>query len=325
MKRKYAAILGNLGNTCDRFLSSGYKHQPGKEEMVRRAASIKDVTGIELVGTWDIDKDNQDVVKSMLKDNDLKCVSIIPDIFGQSIWGNGSFTSRDHEIRKKAVCAVKDTMDIAENLNCKLINIWPGQDGYDYPFQGDFTRAQQWMVNGIREVADYNPDIKIALEYKIKEPRTHSYLATAANTLILALEVDRENVGVCIDFGHALMAYENVAESVAMLMRHDKLFHMHFNDNYRYWDDDMVAGSIHSAEYFELIYWLRKLNYEGWFSMDLYPYREDAGEAIEESIAWLKLVEERIEAKGDDFLSDLIQHGNATRSTREMRKLLTNS
>lgn len=25
MSRKYSVILGNLGNTCDRFLSSGYK------------------------------------------------------------------------------------------------------------------------------------------------------------------------------------------------------------------------------------------------------------------------------------------------------------
>ena len=30
---KFAVILGNLGNTNDRFLSSGYKDQPSKEEM----------------------------------------------------------------------------------------------------------------------------------------------------------------------------------------------------------------------------------------------------------------------------------------------------
>jgi hypothetical protein len=38
--RKYSAILGNLGNTCDRFLSTAYKEQPGKAEMLRQAASI---------------------------------------------------------------------------------------------------------------------------------------------------------------------------------------------------------------------------------------------------------------------------------------------
>jgi hypothetical protein len=51
---KYSIILGNLGNTCDRFLSSGYKDQPSKETMIRQASEIEGVTGVELVGTWDI-------------------------------------------------------------------------------------------------------------------------------------------------------------------------------------------------------------------------------------------------------------------------------
>jgi len=51
---KYSIILGNLGNTCDRFLSSGYKDQPSKETMIRQASEIAGVTGVELVGTWDI-------------------------------------------------------------------------------------------------------------------------------------------------------------------------------------------------------------------------------------------------------------------------------
>jgi len=40
---KYSIILGNLGNTCDRFLSSRYKNQPPKEEMIRQAAAIEGV------------------------------------------------------------------------------------------------------------------------------------------------------------------------------------------------------------------------------------------------------------------------------------------
>ncbi len=51
---RYAIILGNLGNTCDRFLSSGYKDQPSKEQMLKKAAEIEGVEGVELVGTWDI-------------------------------------------------------------------------------------------------------------------------------------------------------------------------------------------------------------------------------------------------------------------------------
>ena len=31
-----------------------------------------------------------------------------------------------------------------------------------------------------------------------------------------------------------------------------KLFHIHFNDNYRSWDDDMIVGSVHLVEFVEL-------------------------------------------------------------------------
>jgi sugar phosphate isomerase/epimerase len=84
---KYSVILGNLGNTNDRFRSTGYKDQPPKEEMIRKAAENEGVSGIELVGTWDITPDNADEMASILQKNGLTCVSIIPDLFSQKRWG----------------------------------------------------------------------------------------------------------------------------------------------------------------------------------------------------------------------------------------------
>ena len=40
MNHRYSVILGNLGNTCDRFLSSGYKDPLNKDLMLSQAASI---------------------------------------------------------------------------------------------------------------------------------------------------------------------------------------------------------------------------------------------------------------------------------------------
>lgn len=322
MKKKYSAILGNLSNTCDRFLSSGYKDQPSKEEMFKSAASIPDVSGIELVGTWDIDTQNVLFIKEQLGLHKLKCVSIIPDHFSQKHWGKGSFTSRDSKIRKLAVSVTKEMMDIASELNCDLINIWPGQDGYDYSFQGDFENVHEYWIEGIRECADYCKEIRLSFEYKPKEPRTHSYMATSADTLLVVRDIDRSNVGVTIDFGHSLFAKENVAESAVRLLREGKLFHMHFNDNYRAWDDDMIVGSVHTIEYVELLYWLRKMNYSGWYSMDLYPYREDAQQAIYESIEWLKKFESWIDSYGMENFGKLIRDGLAVNILHEFRKIV---
>ena len=320
--RQYSIILGNLGNTCDRFLSTGYKDQPTKEEMFHLAASIEHVEGIELVGTWDITEKNVLSVKALLEETGKKCASIIPDHFAQKRWGKGCFTSRDNEIRRQALEYTKEMIDIAAELDCDLINIWPGQDGYDYPFQGNFDEAQAQFVEAIQTCADYKKSIRIALEFKPKEPRNYSYLARTADTLLTALETKRENVGVTIDVGHALVAGENVAESAALLLRYNKLFHLHFNDNYRGWDDDMIVGSIHHVEFLELLYWLRKLDYNGWYSMDQYPYREDGVKALDESIKTIIKLEEKIDTYGTHNLDALIAAGDATEISKAMRRML---
>ncbi len=140
---KYSVILGNLGNTRDRFLSSGYKETPEKDKLFKQAASIDGVEGLELVGTWDITPENTRQVGRLLRDFNLKLVSIIPDHFSQKKWGRGAFTSRNPEIRQEAVAHTKEMIDILIELKGELINIWPGQDGYDYLFQGNFDEAYE--------------------------------------------------------------------------------------------------------------------------------------------------------------------------------------
>mgnify|MGYP006288354925 CR=1 FL=1 len=319
---KYSVILGNLGNTCDRFLSSGYKDQPGKEDMLQQAAGLKHVSGIELVGSWDITENNVGEMQKLLKQTGMKCSSIIPDHFAQKRWGNGAFTSREPAVRREAINVTKEMIDAASEIGCSLINIWNGQDGYDYPFQGNFDEAHAWLLEAVCELADYRPEIRIALEYKPQEPRNHSYFASAANTLLFALETQRDNVGVTIDTGHAMMGGENMAESAELLLRYGKLFHMHFNDNYRNWDNDMIVGSIHHVEYIELLYWLRKYGYSGWYSMDQYPYREEAAEALSASIETLVVLEKKIDRIGMDAVTTLIQEGKATEINHILRNLL---
>ena len=321
-EKNYAIILGNLGNTCDRFCSGGYKDNPDTMTMLERAAGIEGVTGVELVGTWDIRPDNVAEMSSKLGDLGLECVSIIPDHFAQAVWGRGAFVSRDPAVRRKAVDVTLETCDIAAKLGCELINIWNGQDGYDYPLQADYQQQRDWLVEGLRECAAKFPRMRFALEYKMKEPRTHSYLARMADTLLVCSEIGADNVGVTIDVGHSLLAYENVAEAAVLARRAgDKLFHMHFNDNYRSWDDDMIVGSIHTVEYIELLYWLDRIEYDGWYSMDQYPYREDACRALSESVAWLKALQGKVDAHREQ-IAQVLEEGDATKSSALLRKMI---
>lgn len=322
--RKYSAILGNLGNTRDRFCG-GYKDNPTSMEMLEKAAGIEWIKGIELVGTWDISKSNVMEMKRAMGSLGLECVSIIPDLFADKLWMNGSLSSRDSNIRMKALEYLREMCGVAVTLACPTINLWLGQDGYDYPLQGNYLDERKHLTENIAQIASEFPHLKFALEYKAKEPRTHSYLARMSDTLLVCHQTGLDNVGVTIDSGHAFLGGENLAEAV-VLAKHagNKLFHMHFNDNFRSWDDDMIVGSVHTVEYIELLFWLDECGYDGWFSMDQYPYREDAAGAISESVNWLRSFDELVCGNRQE-LKTHIGKGDAVATSRFIRGLLMRS
>jgi xylose isomerase len=324
-QHKYSVIISNFGNRADRFLSS-YGEDRTLAQLFDSASRTPGLAGVELVGTWHITTRNVEEVRRQLQDHNLKLVSIIPDHFASPIYSRGAFTSKDPQVRARAIADTKAMLDVAADLGCDLVNVWNGQDGYDYSFQADYEQEHGWLVDGLRDSAAHRPDVRLSLEYKPKEPRTHSYLGTAAGALQVAQEIGLPNVGVTIDVGHALAAYENVAESVVILNRAGgKLFHMHLNDNYRLWDDDMMVGSVHTVEYLELLYWLDRVGYDGYLSMDQYPYREDTEAAIAESIRWLDAMGCMLERVNAEGIADVIRRGDATEASRMVREMMMGS
>ncbi|WP_298650085.1 sugar phosphate isomerase/epimerase family protein [uncultured Proteiniphilum sp.] len=321
MKYKYSVILGNLGNTCDRFCKS-YKDNPSTEEMLALAVKIPHVEGIELVGTWDIRPDNVKDMKKRMEDYGKTCVSIIPDTFTVKEYAKGSLTSTDSKIRQHAVDYLRKMSEIALEMNCDIVDLWMGQDGYDYLLTADYNQEREWFREGTMVLAKEFPTLKFALEYKPKEPRNFSYHARMADTILAAKETGCSNVGVCIDTGHSFVAGENVAEAVVLAKRAgDMLFHMHFNDNHGYWDDDMIVGSVHSTVYIDLMFQLKKTGYNGWLSMDQYPYRENATDAIAESILWVRKFEQIVDEHYSE-INALIKLNDAVETSRFMRKVL---
>lgn len=315
-------ILGNLGNTCDRFCK-GYKSNPTTVEMLEMAVKkIPLIEGIEMVGTWDIRPDNVKDMKKSLNDYGVACASIIPDTFTDPEFAKGSITNINPAIRKKAMDYLRQMCEVSLEIDCKIMNFWLGQDGYDYLLTADYDQEREWLKQATTKLAIEYPQLKFALEYKPKEPRNFSYHARMADTILAAKETECSNVGVTIDTGHSFVAGENVAEAVVMAKRAgNMLFHMHFNDNHGSWDDDMIVGSVHSVTYIELLYWLKKTGYDGWLSMDQYPYREDGVDAISESILWVKKFEDIVDAHFDE-IDTLVKANDAVNTSRFLRKIL---
>ena len=288
MKQKYSLVLGNLGNTKDRFCGA-YKEPINTVEMLKQAAAIPKNKGVELIETWDITPDNVKQMRRLLDDLGLACVSVIPDLFTDKLYKQGGLSAANSAVRNKALSSLRGACESALALNCSIVNLWPGQDGYDYLLTTDYIGYRERLTEAVVKIADEFPSLKISLEYKPKEPRNRSLLATMADTLLVIQKIGRNNVGVTIDTGHAFLANESLGESIGLAKQFgNKLLHMHFNDNHGSWDDDMIVGSVHTICYIEALWWLRRCEYTGWLSMDQYPYRIEAAAAIGESVLWLE-------------------------------------
>jgi xylose isomerase len=322
MKKKFSVFLSNVGACSDRYCAQ-YAPPFSVRELFQRAAAIPGLSGVDLVGTWNISPATANEVAHYLRDTGLTLVSIAPDLFASPQWGKGSLSSVDPKIRQAALDGIRQTMDLTAQLGCDLLTIWPGQDGYDYSFQADYITEHGWFAEGIAKVCAHNPRMRVAIEYKLKEPRTHSYISSAATALLLIQEVGAANLGVALDYGHALLGYENGAESVALLKRHgDRLFHVHINDNYRLWDDDLIVGSVHTIEFLEFFHWLARTGYDGWLTIDQFPYREDGRAAVAESAAWMSGLIDMAGRMDRQALDAALQNKDAIAASRLLRRTI---
>ncbi|MDD2764334.1 MAG: sugar phosphate isomerase/epimerase [Opitutaceae bacterium] len=320
---KFGACLPTFASCADRYCLSGYGGGASTVEgMLDLATTVPDLSGIELVGNWHINDENIERMKQEVARRKLTICMLTPDLWTQAKWGKGSLAAADAATRRAAVAETTKVMDWAAAVGCAFVDVWPGQDGYDYLFQADYQKQWEWMVAGVRACADHRPDVQVLIEYKPKEPRTHIGIGTVGKALLLIEEVNRPNVGVLLDTGHAAEAYENPAESVALLGRRRQLAYMHFNDNWHAWDDDMLVGSIHIPELLETIYWLKRIGYNGWYTLDIFPYREDGVKAASESIAWIKGAAELIDRIGMDRIGGIIERGDATEASALMREIV---
>lgn len=311
---KLAVGLWVFGIVPDRFLPAGYQPDLELPEKLRRIGEIPGVAGVEIPFGPILTNDNIDHVNKLVNDNGLSVSSVTVNVTGHKKWARGSVTSPDPTVRRQAIDLIKDAMQAGKSLNVETLNLWMGQEGFDYPFEADYREIWDLMIDAFTEIASSCPEVRLALEYKPMEPRMRSLPNSAAQSLLMALDTRLPNVGVTIDYGHAVIGRENASQSAAMLSAKDKLYHIHFNDNYADWDWDMAAGVNHWWQLVEFCFWLSRLDYDGWYVADIFPYRQSPEELTDLSIRAFRKAWEVMEATDPA----VIEEGFRQRSAMEI-------
>jgi len=171
--------------------------------------------------------------------------------------------------------------------------LWPATDGNDFPLQSDYLALYDRYVESVRRILEHihanGYATKLCIEPKPLEPRGHILMGTTAQALCIVNEVNDPNFGINLDIGHSLMAAENVEDQLSLICRYGKLYHTHFNDNDQQCDLDLPPGTVNFIRLVTVMYVLDQVGYDGWFGLDLFPYRDDPRKFIEISRDNLRL------------------------------------
>lgn len=289
-KQRYGAGIWHFASYVDRYATDGYGPAKTLLEMIDLAGQVGDLSVVDLTYPFKDPKLSLDELDAALKRNDLSVIGITPEIYTRT-FAKGAFTNPDPGVRRLANEMVNDAADLVRRFGASYVKLWPGQDGWDYPFQVDHQSLWKLSMDGVGELASQNPDLKFVIEYKPREPRVHMSYDSVARTLLGIEKIGLPNVGILLDFGHALYGGESPADSAQLAIDYGRLFGMDVNDNFRAWDDDLVAGTVHPIELFEFFYTLRKNDWEGVWQLDQFPFRENCVEAARMAIRFLKTIE----------------------------------
>lgn len=316
---EFGAGLWHFANYVDRYAVDGYGPALSTLEQIKLAGQVEDLSYVDVPYPF-TEGVTVDEVRSALEDEGLKAIGVTPEIYLRR-FSRGAFTHPDATVRAEAIALMNEAADVVRALNASYVKIWPGQDGWDYPFQVDHKNLWKLAVDGMRELAAANPDVKFAIEYKPREPRVKMTWDSAARTLLGIDEIGLDNVGILLDFGHALFAGESPADSAQLIIDRGRLFGMDVNDNLRGWDDDLVVGTVHMTEIFEFFYVLKINNWNGVWQLDQFPFREDNVEAANLSIRFLKHIYRAL----DRLDINALQAAQAEQNPLKAQKIIQNA
>ncbi|MGH1523774.1 sugar phosphate isomerase/epimerase family protein [Leifsonia sp. L25] len=300
--QKYGAGIWHFATYVDRYATDGYGEPRTIIDAIDLAGQVGDLDVVDLNYPFFGGDFSNEQIKEALDRNKLSVIGITPEIYTR-VFAKGSFTNPDPGVRRLAHELITDAANQVRAFGAEYVKLWPGQDGWDYPFQVDHGALWKASLDGVGQLASENPDLKFVIEYKPREPRVHMSFDSVARTLLGIEKIGLPNVGILLDFGHALFGGESPADSAQLAIDYGRLFGMDVNDNLRSWDDDMIAGTVHPIELFEFFVTLRKNGWEGVWQLDQFPFREDSVGAAKSAIRFLKKVEEGLDRLDFDALA----------------------
>jgi xylose isomerase len=281
------------------FSAGVWNDNPGASrfgEATRSAKSvIEKITMFSEIGIKGIEAHDNEItpemvgeVKKVLRDNGMFVAMYTPNFFWDRKYANGALASHDEKVRKEAIEQAKKAIGTAHELEAGVLVYWNGQEGADVAFGKDGVEALRKLQDAFNEILAYDADnypgneIRLAIEPKPNEPRSHMLLPTVGDAIAFSYALDKrfqERVGVNPEKAHSDMVGLDYVKDIETALYHYKLFHIHLNDQQGpKYDQDLAFGSVNPKKALEVVTVLDRQGYAGPIGFDLNPLRTDSDE-----------------------------------------------
>ena len=313
-----------LGPMVTRFVPGGYQPEHGGETTVQRVRRAVEGLGdlmddYEFHYPGELSPANLDEVREALEGHGI--YTICSGLHVDPRFGKGGLVAPDESTRQEAVRITLEAVDFAADVGAHFV-LWPGIEGYNYPFQTLYADSWAWFLDGVGQAAQRAKEhgIKLFLEHKNSEPAMKILMRNIGMTLHVIHKLrgqGLDNVQVNMDWQHLLMNGEHLGEYAAMLAAEGLLGHQHANSGWGTFDDDNMVGATAFMETLELAIELRRAGYGESgerLGFDLYPYTEDAVDVVKRSVLQWRFIDGAASRIDDAALREAQSRKDAVRA-----------
>ncbi|HET6945605.1 MAG TPA: TIM barrel protein [Gaiellaceae bacterium] len=313
-----------FGPMITRFVPGGYQPQwrdePIPDKVHRAVSGLGDLMDdYEFHYPGELNRDNLEAVRAALDGHGIYAVA--GGLHVDPRFGKGGLTALDDSVRAEALRLGLEAADLAGDIESQMI-VWPGGEGYNYPFQVPYAEVWARLLDGIAQIAERLAERGrlLFLEHKNSEPAMKIHMSNIGMTLFVIQKLRERgitNVKVNMDWQHLIMNGEHLPEYAALLAGEGLLGHQHANSGWGTFDDDNMVGATRFMETLELALELRRARYGEngeRLGFDLYPYTEDQVAAVKRSVLHWRFIDEVAGRIDDAALREAQSRKDAVRS-----------
>ena len=285
------------------------------------------------IGT-EINRENLHLFKALQKETGICISQIGPHTFYDREFEFGTLSNPIGKIRDRATQKLIDVLQLVRDADADACGLWPGIDGYTYPYGHMFYQMWENFECALVEAMDEVPGVMVRIEPKPYEPIPNNIYRTTSDALLLARDVEARLknpvnrqllaqghclVGMQPEIGHIRMGYEDTPYVFSRICREGRMSHPHFNSqplgNY---DQDLNTGVVEWDQAEAGLFALKMAGFKEYIGIDINPVRMTAKKAVINNTRILTIMNERIENLPYERILDCYYSPDENRGELEM-------